>query len=239
MRVAVFSDIHANLHALLAVLQDIERQACDVVFCLGDLVGYGAFPNEVIQTIRSRGIPTIMGNYDDVVGFDRSDCGCAYKTPEARSLGDLSFGWTKRHTTVNNKAFLRGLFRYIRTESQGRRIALVHGSPRKINEYVYADRPMKNLEHIAESAQADVLVFGHTHLPYHKRVGATTLVNAGSVGKPKDGDPRAAYAIVDLREMDLQVDFRRVEYDVAGAARAIRLSDLPDHFADLLESGTG
>lgn len=239
MRIAVLSDIHGNKHALEAVLADIDRVGPDVVFCLGDLVGYGAFPNEVIELIRSRGIPTVMGNYDDGVGFERSDCGCAYVTPEARALGDLSFAWTKKHTSEDNKAFLRGLFRYIRVESRGWRIALVHGSPRKINEYVYADRPVKNLERIAESAQADILVFGHTHLPYDKKVGGTTLVNVGSAGKPKDGDPRAGYAIIHIEEAGAQVEVRRVDYDVDQAARAIRLSDLPDHFADLLESGTG
>ena len=87
LRIAVFSDIHGNRHALEAVLKDIDAQEPDRIYCLGDLVGYGAFPNDVIEAIRSRGIPTIMGNYDDGMGFDKDECGCAYTTPESRRLG--------------------------------------------------------------------------------------------------------------------------------------------------------
>lgn len=106
MRVAIFSDIHGNLPALDAVLADIAAQKPDVIYCLGDLVGYGASPNETTERIRSRGIPTIMGNYDDGVGFDRDECGCAYREPIDQQLGDRSLAWTKARTTPGNKAFL-------------------------------------------------------------------------------------------------------------------------------------
>src|SRR5512142_1024222 len=106
MRIAIFSDIHGNIHALDAVLDDIDRQAPDRVYCLGDLVGYGALPNEVIETVRARGIPTIMGNYDDGVGFDRDECGCAYRDPMEKERGERSLAWTKAHVTADNKAFL-------------------------------------------------------------------------------------------------------------------------------------
>jgi putative phosphoesterase len=238
LRIAVFSDIHGNKHALEAVLADIDRDGPDQVFCLGDLVGYGAFPNEVIEMIRGRGITTIMGNYDDGVGFDKAECGCAYKDPEMRRLGDLSLAWTKALVTPENKAFLRSLVPNARLEREGHRVLLVHGSPRRINEYVYEDRPRWNLEHIAASANADVLVFGHTHLPYVKPIGTVLLVNPGSVGKPKDGDRRASYAVLDIQR-DVRAEIRRVEYDVAAAAAAIRATDLPVRFAELLESATG
>jgi putative phosphoesterase len=139
-----------------------------------------------------------MGNYDDGVGFGRDDCGCAYKTAEMRHLGDLSLQWTKGHVTAENKAFLRSLLPNIRLDITGKRALLVHGSPRKINEYVYEDRLPASLGHIAQSAEADLLVFGHTHLPYVKEVAGVLLVNDGSVGKPKDRDPRAAYALLDV-----------------------------------------
>ncbi len=238
MRIAIFSDIHGNRHALAAVLADIDEQAPDRVYCLGDLVGYGAYPNEVIERVRDRGIPTIMGNYDDGVGFDKDECGCAYTDPEMRRLGDISLMWTREAVAPENKEYLRSLLPSIRFKEAGKEFLLVHGSPRKINEYVYENRPLANLERIASSASADVLVFGHTHLPYVKEVAGVLLVNDGSVGKPKDGDARAGYVILDVGD-EVKVGFRRMAYDVAAAAEAVRASGLPAHFAELLECACG
>jgi putative phosphoesterase len=236
MKLAVLSDIHANLHALQAVLADVDRVRPDVVLCLGDLVGYGAHPNEVIDLIRERNISTVMGNYDEGVGFDLDDCGCVYRDAEDDRRGRQSLRWARQRVTPDRKAYLRGLALQIRQDIAGARVLFVHGSPRRINEYLYADRPDATFERIAKVAGCDALFFGHTHLPYQKRVGRTLFVNAGSVGKPQDGDPRAGYVIVDLARRP-GVEFRRVAYDVAAAARAVRESGLPPHFADLLESG--
>jgi putative phosphoesterase len=236
MKLAVLSDIHANLHALEAVWADLEAQRPEAVYSLGDLVGYGAFPNEVIEFIRGRKIPTVMGNYDDGVGFDLDDCGCAYRDPDDRLRGQESLMWTRQHTTAENKAFLRSLPLQIRLEERRLRLLLVHGSPRKINEYLYEDRPEASFERLARLAGCDVLLFGHTHLPYRKSAAGTLFVNVGSVGKPKDGDPRAGYVVLHLARRP-KIEFRRVAYDVPAAARAMRESGLPAHFADLLETG--
>jgi len=233
---AVISDIHANLHALEAVWEDIESQNPDLVYCLGDLVGYGAFPNQVIEFIRERNISTVMGNYDEGVGFDMDDCGCAYKTVEEDRLGKLSLLWTRRHTAPENKTFLQKLPLQIRLEGQRPHMLLVHGSPRKINEYLYQDRPKASFERIAKLAGTDVVLFGHTHFPYTKTTNNTLFVNTGSVGKPKDGDPRGSYVILKTGRRT-HVEIRRVRYDVKAAADAIRESNLPDHFADVLETG--
>ncbi len=233
---AVISDIHANLHGLHAVWQDIEKQKPDLVYCLGDLVGYGAFPNEVIEFIRERDISTVMGNYDEGVGFDLDDCGCAYETVEEDRLGNLSLLWTRQRTDPENKTFLQGLPLQIRLEGRRPYMLLVHGSPRKINEYLYEDRPKSSFERIAKLAGTDVLLFGHTHYPYAKTIHNTLFVNTGSVGKPKDGDPRGSYVILKTGRRT-NVEIRRVRYDVTAAADAIRETDLPDHFADLLETG--
>ena len=134
MRLAIISDIHGNLPALEAVLDDIARQQVDAVYCLGDLVGYAPFPNEVTERIRRERIPTVMGNYDDGVGFDRDECGCAYREADERMRGEQSLAWTKARTTSDNKAFLRGLPSEIRVEAHRTRVLLVHGSPRKMND---------------------------------------------------------------------------------------------------------
>jgi putative phosphoesterase len=236
MKLAIVSDLHANLHALEAVWADLEAEAPEAVYCLGDLVGYGAYPNEVIDYVRARGVPVLMGNYDDGVGFDRDDCGCVYKDPADHARGQESLRWTRGQVTAERKAYLRGLSFSQRLEAGGQRLLLVHGSPRRINEYLYQDRPDSVFANVARAADCDVLFFGHTHLPYQKRVGKTLFVNAGSVGKPKDGDPRAGYLIVSAGAQ-LEVAWRRVAYDVAAAARAVRQSGLPAHFAALLETG--
>lgn len=233
MRIAIFSDIHGNVQALDAVLADVATQQPDAVYCLGDLVGYGANPNEVTERIRRDGMPTVIGNYDDGVGYDRSECGCAYREESERLRGDRSLAWTKQHTTADNKAFLRTLAREIRFDADGKRILLVHGSPRAINEYLFEDRPVSSFQRLAQSSSADIIVFGHTHKPYVKEVDGVVFLNDGSVGKPKDGDWRACYAIIDKGHATL----RRVEYDVHAAAAAIRATELPHEFAADIETG--
>ncbi len=238
MRMAVFSDIHSNITALEAVLDDLKQQRVESSYCLGDLVGYAPFPNEVVDRIRGDGTPTIMGNYDDGVGFDRDECGCAYRDPEEQRLGDLSLQWTKGNVTPDRKAFLRSLPPEIRFEAEGKRFRLVHGSPRRMNEYLFEDRPLSSFQRLAATSETDVLVFGHTHKPYIKRVDGVLFVNAGSVGKPKDGDPRAGYVVIDTAG-EVSVELRRIPYDVQAVAAAIRASELPDKFAaDLETAGT-
>jgi putative phosphoesterase len=236
MKLAIISDIHANLHALEAVWDDIEERSPDAVYCLGDLVGYGAYPNETIALIRDRSIPTIMGNYDEGVGFGLHDCGCVYKDPIQDQLGKQSLEWTKANTTEENKDYLQSLPMQIRLEQGSPKIMLVHGSPRKINEYLYEDRPEATFDRIAKVAGTDILLFGHTHLPYEKHVLGTTFVNCGSVGKPKDGIPDAGYVILSAGA-NTTVEFVRVPYDVNAAANAIQVSGLPHEFAHMLFSG--
>lgn len=255
MKIAFFSDIHANLPALDAVLSDMSRRPIDMRFCLGDLVGYAPWPNEVVGLIRARGIPTLAGNYDEGVGLNSDDCGCAYKTDEDKARGDQSIAFTNEMVTDETRVYLRGLPRHLRVTHQAARrpgarpleILMVHGSPRKVNEYLFEDRPDKSFHRMMEVAGADVMLFGHTHKPYHKvlsyEVDGTRhyrhAINIGSVGKPKDGDPRACYAVLELQpdaspSEAINVEFVRVDYDVEKAARAIEESPLPDAFAEML-----
>jgi putative phosphoesterase len=237
--IAVFSDLHGNSAATEAILAAIDAAHPDAVYCLGDLVGYGARPNETIALIRERGIPTIMGNYDDGVGFDREDCGCAYMDPEEEVRGQQSLLWTRNVTTPENKAYLRTLLAEIRFEAEGKRYRLVHGSPRRMNEYLFEDRDPRSLARIAQGADADVLVFGHTHQPWVREIEGVLMVNDGSVGKPKDGDPRAAWALFTVKSNEpVKVEIRRVPYDVAGMAAVNRATEgLPDRFATDIETG--
>ena len=236
MRLAFLSDMHSNQPALLNVIDDIETRCVDKTYCLGDLVGYGPTPNQVIDTIRHLGLPTIMGNYDEGVGFERGGCGCAYVTDEEKINGQKSVDWTIEKVTPDNKEFLRNLPNKIEFTVDGYMFLLIHGSPRRINEYLYEDRPEGSLMRILEPLDIDVMVCGHTHKQYHRQVAGIHIINDGSVGKPKDGDSRACYAIVDTDD-GLSVEFRRVEYPIELVAEQINDSGLPMAFAEALRIG--
>ena len=237
MRLALFSDVHSNLPALEAVLDDIASVGVDARYALGDLVGYAPWPDQVLERLQAEGITSVMGNYDEGTGFDMAECGCAYINPIEKALGDQSFAWTKAHTSDANKAWLRSLPREIRFEADGLHYLLVHGSPRRINEYLYEDKPDATFARIAGGAGADVIVCGHIHPPYTKTVGTARFISDGSVGKPKDGDPRACWALLD--KATGAVEFRRVEYAVERTAQAIIESALPDEFAAEVREARG
>lgn len=240
MALAIFGDIHANLPALDAVLADMDSLGLAQRYCLGDLVGYGTEPNAVVERIRQLRIPTIKGNYDHGVGHSSADCGCAYRSEQARTLGQRSIDWTNRETTDDNKRYLRELPENHALLLGDFKVRLVHGSPRRINEYLYEDRPDRSFERLLDAAEADVLICGHTHIPYHKVLpSGRQVINAGSVGKPKDGNSRACYLVLALAEKQLDVRFVRVPYDVEKAARAIEASQMPDAFAEMLRTGSG
>lgn len=253
MKIALFSDIHANLPALQAFFKDIESKDPDAVYCLGDLVGYNIWPNEVINEIRKRKIPTIAGNYDQGVGLSGDDCGCAYKTDHDKSNGEQSIAYTNSVVKSEERAYLRSLPSHIRLEYQLNEekfnLLMVHGSPRKINEYLFVDREEKSLLRIMEQADAHIMFFGHTHKPYHRILkdgdgNFRHAINIGSVGKPKDGDPRGCYVLITLDEKfslnkadSFKVEFIRFDYDIEKAAKAVEESPLPNDFADMLRKG--
>jgi putative phosphoesterase len=230
-RVAVITDIHANLPALEAALARIEALGIETVYCGGDLVGYGPHPDEVCALLEARAIPTIYGNYDYAIARDLDDCGCAYVTPHDREIGQLSVEWTLAHTGRAAKDFMRALPFDLRFAVGGTTVHLVHGSPRKVNEYLFEDKPARLYERLAAAEDADVLVFGHTHKPWVREHGGVLFVNCGSVGKPKDGDPRGAFAVLDASS---GVTIERVDYDAATVAHEVRAAGLPDELADKL-----
>jgi putative phosphoesterase len=232
--VAVITDIHGNLPALQAALKRIEQLGIKRVFCGGDLVGYGPHPNEVCALIAQREIPTIHGNYDHAIARDLEDCGCAYVTAHDRELGQRSVDWTLAHTSRDSKDFMRGLPFDLHFAVGDVDVHLVHGSPRKVNEYLFEDKPARLYERLAAAEGDSVLVFGHTHKPWVREYGGVLFVNCGSVGKPKDGDPRGAFAVLAPTAGSVAVSIERVEYDARAVAAALRQSGLPDEFAEKL-----
>jgi len=234
VRIAVITDIHANLPALEAVLGAVEAIGVDELWCGGDLVGYGPHPNEVCALVEDRGIPTIYGNYDHAIARDAHDCGCAYVTQHDRDLGQESVEWTLVNTDRASKDFMRDLPFDLRFEVGGVGVHLVHGSPRKVNEYLFEDKPARLYERLAAAETDPVLVFGHTHKPWVHDHAGVRFVNCGSVGKPKDGDPRGAFAVLSANANQVEVTIERVAYDAEAVARAVAAAGLPQEFADNL-----
>ncbi|MFN2470953.1 MAG: metallophosphoesterase [Gaiellaceae bacterium] len=233
-RIAVITDIHGNVPALEAALARIEELDVDGLYCGGDLVGYGPRPNEICRTIEERDVPTIYGNYDYAIARDLEDCGCFYPTPKDREIGQASVAWTLAHTDDRSKRFMHKLPFDLRFELAGKRVRLVHGSPRKVNEYLLEERAASTFERIAQIAECDVLLFGHTHKPWIKEYGGVLFVNCGSVGKPKDGDPRGSFALLEERDGTVDVSIERVPYDAHAVATHIRSVGLPAELADQL-----
>lgn len=256
MKIALFSDIHANLPALEAFFADLDEKKPDAVYCLGDLVGYNIWPNEIINEIRKRNIPTIAGNYDFGIGRTSDDCGCAYKTDEEKANGAVSISFTNQIVKDEERKYLRTLPAHIKVEFQLNNdklnLLLVHGSPRKINEYLFEDREEKSLLRIMQDADADIMCFGHTHKPYHRVLEIEEndkqrfrhAINIGSVGKPKDGDQRGGYVLLHIEDSSsihdkgsIKVEFVRFTYDIEKAARAVEDSPLPNAYAESLRKG--
>jgi predicted phosphodiesterase len=245
MRIALVSDIHANLPALEAVLADIERRGTGAVYHLGDLVGYGPWPNEVVALLQEREITGVAGNYDSTVATDYAHCGCRYEDPRQEELSHLSYAWTRANISPATKAYLGTLpfridLRPAGGHTPGPRLILLHAAPTLNTLYWTDDRSDRFCLEMAEKAGArpgDAIAFGHTHLPWHREVDGIYFVNAGSVGRPKDGDPRAGYVMLSFGAGTPVIEFVRIEYDVARAIEAIRASELPNDFADILQTG--
>ncbi|WP_139957945.1 metallophosphoesterase family protein [Flavicella sediminum] len=235
MKIALFSDIHANLPALNAFFKDISFRKPDAMYCLGDLVGYNIWPNEVVNAINSRQIPTLSGNHDTAVGLP------------AKSESGL---YTNNVIGTEETKYLQSLPAHIRLDFQLKEekisILLVHGSPRRNNEYLTEETDESLLLEMLDESEADILCFGHTHKHFHKIIptekGFKHAINLGSLGKPKDGDPRGCYAQLTIHANStlknkeaIDVEFCRVAYDVEKAAKAVEdCPSLPNKFAEAL-----
>lgn len=227
MRVGVIADIHSNFEALKSVLKHMPK--VDSLICAGDLVGYAAEPNEVVGLIREREIPTVMGNHDyaavtrDVSSFNPWAAKAAL--------------WTADKLKRENAGYLRKLPEHLNLEFGGKRVYVVHGSPRDpLFEYVFADVSNRVLAELTREVEADVVVLAHTHVPMLRKVMGKLILNPGGVGQPRDRDPRASYALLTLGK-EIEAKMERVEYNIEEAARKIALAGLPSELGTRLHFG--
>lgn len=224
MRLALISDVHSNLHALQEVRKVIERDDIDLVVCAGDIVGYCAFPNECCRIVQDMADHAVLGNHD-IASLSRIVTSLNPCAADAAR-------WTSTELNQNSSAFLKSLETAKRLVSDTVSIALYHGSPRSVSEYVFEEDLD---ESIFVQETADVIVLGHTHIPYVRRLGRHMIVNPGAVGQPRDGDRRASFAILDTASRECAI--MRQDYDIDAAASAIRAAGLPDMLADRLFDG--
>ncbi|NLH36576.1 MAG: metallophosphoesterase family protein [Thermotogaceae bacterium] len=237
-KVAFISDIHSNLEALNSVLVDIERRKIKDVYCLGDLVGYGPNPNEVVEIIAQRDIPTVCGNYDDAIGYEKDSCGCSYNPGRESEVGDESLRWTIQNTTTENKEFLKSLPHRLSIEIENVKILLVHGSPMNyLLEYVQPMTSTERLKILLKNVEEDIVVNGHTHLLMAKHMLGKTILNPGSVGRTKNGKAGATYLILNIDDSVYWYESVFVEYDVKKTIEKIVSAKLPIELAMVLALG--
>jgi predicted phosphodiesterase len=228
MRIAVIGDLHANLPALRATLDDARRIGADAVYCVGDVVGRGPHPNEVVDELRRLEIPTIQGNWDEAVSMDREQPGATWADAQAERAGLGSLTWTASVIGDEQRSWLRALPPTLRVDLGGSRTALLfHGSPLKQTEYLWADRPSRVFARIASDEGDDLFCFGHTHEAFHRVIGQSHFVAVGSVGCGSDGDSRARYAVIYIGQPDVAVGFRAVDYDHEPVLRDLGTIGLP------------
>lgn len=241
-RVGVFSDIHGNYHALMAVLKQLEDMDVDALICCGDVVGYGARPNECVEELRKREIPTIAGNHDhaallltDITNFNE--------------IAKTAVLWTKKVLTEENLDYLRELPLTLRDTANN--VFYVHSSPREPGEWHYIltmGEARTNFNYFNEQ----ICFIGHSHQPFiiendegnlacptrpevELKDGCRYLINVGSVGQPRDHNPKPCFVIVDFEKKTLEI--KRCDYDLEAAQKAIHAAGLPRELAERLAHG--
>jgi len=224
MRIAVLSDVHANLPALRAVLRDVDAIGPDEIWCAGDLVGYNPWPNETLEALQARRVRAIRGNHERAV--------LSGDTAWFNELAAAAVKWTRVHMSVSSVGYIKELEDRTRAIMGDGTVAMYHGSPRNDDEYVL---PWAATPDLLATARADIVILGHTHLPMAFAWPSGMLVNPGSVGQPRDGDSRAAWGILDTARCTFEV--RRVPYDVDAVAKEIRRVGLPTELGDRLHAG--
>ncbi|MBV4420377.1 metallophosphatase family protein [Clostridium tyrobutyricum] len=229
MKIAVISDIHGNLEALEEAFSNIQNRDVDTVLCLGDLVGYGPYPNEVVEFIKKNNILSILGNYDAAVLEEK------FNYIRDNEVNKFCMPWAAKEVNKENKTYLKSLPRQIVIEFNNRKIRFVHGSTRAINEYLIENS--RQSEEVMENLQEDILVCAHTHIPFRKDYGSKILLNDGSIGKPKIGRPNGTYLIIDLESNHIKTEIIEFTYDYKKTIEAMKKKEIHESCINNIRTG--
>ena len=238
-RIAVFGGVYSNWLALEATLADARRRDAEALFCLGDMGGFGPYPDRIFPLLRDGGVRAIQGNYDESLAAGREDCGCGYTDPRDNHFARISYAYTWAHTSPANRAWLGTLPRHRRVRLGDRRVLMCHGSPRLLNEFLWeSTTPDGLLRRLLGDHAADVLLCTHTGIPWRRALrDGTHAVNVGVIGRPaNDGARHVWYALL-TAGADVTVEFVPVEYDWAALAREVEREGLPAEFAETIRTG--
>lgn len=236
---AVFGGVYSNHRALDAVLAHADLDGADQVFCLGDLGGFGPDPDRSAERLRDSGIPIVQGNYDDAIGRGLEDCACGYTDPEDQRFAQISYDYTLARTAATHRAWMLTLPATVRLEIGGRRVLLCHGSPRRVNEFLWDSTASDAfLEWLCTTHDADIVLCTHTGLPWHRALASGRhVINAGAIGRPAhEGNPGVRFARVDIGD-EVVVRFPLVPYDHEALAREMESEGLPAEFIETIRTG--
>jgi predicted phosphodiesterase len=249
MRLAIFGGIYSNSHALRAAIADARGRGAERLFCLGDLGAFGPHPDRVFPLLFDAGVDCLQGNYDDSVGNDKTDCQCGYTDPRDNDFAQLSYDYTWENTSRENRRWLRTLPTQRRLNVDGLRILLCHGSPRRVNEFLWESTTSTHfLEKLARDHNADLILGTHTGIHWHRELsGGKRFVNVGVLGRPEnDGHTNVWYALLRTgmdadgnapASLRYSVDFIPLEYDYIRLAQEMRDERLPEPFIETILTG--
>jgi hypothetical protein len=239
-RIAVFGGVYNNHFALLELLEDATRRGAEAIYCLGDLGGFGPRPEKVRPLLGQGNVLAIQGNYEESLAAGREDCNCGYTDPRDNHFAGLSYGYTERRCSDDFKAWMGSLPRRRRVRVGDRELLLIHGSPRRINEFLFqSTSPVPFLEVLLDQNRCDGILATHTGLHWHRRLpSGRDVVNVGVIGRPaNDGNTHVWYSILEEREGGLAVELVPLPYDHFALAAEMRAEALPEEFVETILTG--
>jgi len=240
VRLAFFGGIYNNYLALEAAVRDARSRGADALFCLGDLGAFGPHPDRVFPLLREHHVVCMQGNYDNSIGNELDDCQCGYTDPRDNHFAQISYDYTLRNTSLENRRWMRALPAEIRLKLGPMRVRLCHGSPRKMNEFLWeSTTPTHFLQMLADQTEADVILATHTGVKWQRELsGGRRFINVGVLGRPEnDGRTNVWYTLLEHDSDGLRAEFVPVEYDHRRLAREMADEKLPPEFRETILTG--